>query len=179
MKPAGWIVVLLAGIGAIWLFRDSLSIHKLHQGAKVGKSDPAVRTPTDVSTTTIRDGEVPESPRHLAGEIEKHKSEREQSKPLEEAIREQKTKVEAHRAELARIVQSIGIIYTGPNESYSGETPVTDPSDAKVEFDKPGAESYVGAKKRFEEAQELLREMQQRLAAGKSKTSGRTENGGQ
>lgn len=103
--------------------------------------------------------DVPESPRHAAGEMERYRLN--QLALLEKAVRDQEEKVEERRKALVAVVRNRGIIYKGDGQVEAG---VAGNGDAAGrEKDKTDAAEYLEAKRNFETDQQWLQEMKLRM----------------
>ena len=142
LKRTYFVLMTLAGIGTvIWLARS-------HKIVKVEPTAPGqIRTTIDSTgqASHLSEGrpagaEVPESKRHAADEIEKHR--KAGSVALDQAILDQEAKVEERRKVLVTIVRTKGIIYKGP-DAYYGQS---------------GGDEAKGARSALKTYDELVRE---------------------
>lgn len=151
-KRISLVCLVLVGLGAIlWLSRNY----------NVVKVKPTTTGPMQTATNSKRQtsdlpegAEVPESPRHAAGEMEKDRLAK--LARLEQAIRDQEAKVVEQRKMLATIIRTKGIIYKGtdspPDPTYSISSDGNDSSaqpapesDEQREQDKMRIESQINS----------------------------------
>ncbi|RYD21148.1 MAG: hypothetical protein EOP88_12445 [Verrucomicrobiaceae bacterium] len=193
--------VAVLGTAAIWLMPGQTTVETLplladSSGSSNSSGKPEVVARREsagvdalesaVVEVVEAEEKVPQSQRHAAGEIEKHRARELPLKELKKAVRDQEMKVEEKRKILATIVRTKGIIYKGRDSTIvpPGDAPAADPNAEEVpddpqhraEMAKKDAEergrdamAYVDAKQDFETDQELLKEMQRVLEREREK----------
>lgn len=171
----------LLAAAALWLLRESddaakpSGVAKEVQGTEV--AEPAAGA---MPETSALEEEIPESERHAAGEIERHRASRLQLVALEKAVMDQEDKLEERRRILAAIVRTKGIIYKGTDMKIEppAKAPATHPDTAETpgeseyqagmarkEAEERGrdAMAYVDAKRDFQTDEEQLKQMKLKL----------------
>lgn len=186
VKRKYWALGVLVGMGAILLLSRDYKIERVAPPA-AGQERLETETARQVRNLSAEETEssnVPESPRHAASEIEKHRVER--LAALDKAVRDQQEKVEERRKILSTVVRTKGIIYKGRDAKYSDEAGTAEPVEKKEGTISPDqaeeaarraqdAMAYIDAKRNFETDEKLLHEMKLRLLSEKAvnKPSGR------
>lgn len=158
-----WALMILTGIVAILLLSRS---YRSGDTAPPAAGQERVEAEAkgqalNLSTDETESSTVPESPRHTAGEIEKHRLAR--LAALDKTIKDQEEKVEERRKVLGAIVRSNGIIYKGPDSSKAESAEAGDvnartalESRNLLERDKIQLESQIGSMKKYQGEQLMV-----------------------
>jgi biopolymer transport protein ExbB/TolQ len=122
MKGIFSIGLVMVGVGSIiWLIRSNEVVKQPPATAVDSERPVAASAQKQQVSSLVKSGktEVPESPRHRTGEIERHQAEETSLAHLKKAVSAQEEKVEERRKVLATIVRTKGIIYKGSDADHS------------------------------------------------------------
>lgn len=164
-KRISWFLMIWVGIGGFfWLSEKMNPKHGRFGEAGPVERDRDINPQMGDSAYSENDGTVvPESPRHVAREMERHQQWKSKFAGLEREILDQEDKVEERRKLLAIIVRTKIIIYqVGDDSSHTDEH--RQRGDSTTE-----KQEYVDVQKDFEMDQQVLQELRLKLIFEKMK----------